>query len=257
MKLEIFSIVLDGFPFITWHLPVFNRLTIPWHWTIAEGAAMNHHDTSWCKPQAARLSSDGTTEYLNEIKRHPNVTVIQKTSWDGKREMCNACLSRITVPSILLQLDADELWEPGQLEALLLFFKAYPEINQARFFCRYFVGQNIITTSENAYGNNPGEWLRAWRYYPGQKFSRHEPPVLNGLPEKSATREQTRECGLVFNHYAYAFEKQLTFKEKFYGYTDAVKHWRRLQTNTVWPVKLKDFLPWVDDRATADLLHKS
>jgi hypothetical protein len=56
----------------------------------------------------------------------------------------------------------------------------------------------------------------------------------------------------VFDHYAYAIENQVRFKERYYGYRDAVKHWRKLQSHPgPWPVKLKEFLPWVDDRVMA------
>lgn len=240
-------------PFITWHLPVLNTLPFEWHWTVAEGAAMNMKCTSWCRPQKPRHSNDGTVAYLEEIARHKRVTVITRSSWDGKVAMCNACLANVVDPCVLLQMDADELWTADQLGTLLQFFEAYPGLNCARFYCQYFLGQNIVSTGQDSYGNNPGEWLRAWRYTPGMRFERHEPPVMGGMKEISATREQTKECDLVFQHYAYAFLKQVEFKQEFYGYKDAVKHWLRLQQNTRWPVKLQEFLPWVDANATADL----
>ncbi|MFA6239962.1 MAG: glycosyltransferase [Candidatus Hydrogenedentales bacterium] len=255
MKLEIFTIALDAMPFITWHLPVFNRLKLDWHWTIAEGAAMNTHCTSWCKPQPPHNSRDGTLKYLAEIKAfHPRITLLSSSAWDGKVSQCNACLSHISEPCILLQMDADEIWTRQQLESLVAFFEAHREINCARFFCRYFVGQSLITVGEDCYGNNPGEWLRAWRFYPGQKFERHEGPALAGVRESSATREQTRGCDLVFDHYAYAFEEQVRFKQDFYNYPDAVNHWLGLQRHNQFPCKLKPFLPWVDDRVVVDRL---
>ena len=39
-----------------------------------------------------------------------------------------------------------------------------------------------------------------------------------------------------------------------YNYKGAVAGWDRLQANTVWPCRLKPFLPWVDEESTADLL---
>ena len=254
-KLCIMTICLDSMPYITWHLPVFNRLTIPWRWIVAEGAAMNVKDTAWCRPQTPRLSNDGTTEYLNSLKGHPRITVLQRPSWDGKVEQCNACLALIKEPCLLLQVDSDELWTAEQLETLVSFFNAYEQIKSARFLCRYFLGVNVHITSRNGYGNHPGEWLRAWRFEPGMKFLKHEPPVLAGCEGPCATREQTAEVGLVFDHWAYVFEKQVAYKEQFYGYKDAVKHWRRLQENKIWPVKnLQSFLPWVGPGVTADRL---
>ena len=257
MKLEIFTIVLDGMPYLPAHLPVFSSLNCDWHWTIAEGAAMNVKDTAWCRPQPPRLSRDGTAEYLNAIRNHPRVTVIQRQSWNGKVEQCNACLEHIAEPCVLLQMDVDEIWSAKQLHALLHFFHGNPHFQSAEFFCRYFVGPNIIITSNNTYATRPGDWHRAWRFEPWVKFLKHEPPVLNRSTDPRATREQTWDYGLVFEHWAYAMESQVAFKEKYYGYRDAVKHWKRLQYNQTWPVRLGDFFPWVKDNTTADLLHKS
>lgn len=264
MKLAIFTICLDAMPMITWHLPVFNTLgdlNVDWHWYIAEGAAMNVKDTAWCKPQSPRLSMDSTTAYLNAISRHPRITVLQRQSWNGKVEMCNACLEQIKAvePHVLLEVDADELWTADAIHKLTTCLSETPNYNCARFFCRFFVGPNIVSMHENSYGNNPGEWLRAWIWAPGARFIKHEPPVLAGVNdgnEHCLKREVTDGMGLRFEHYAYAFRQQVAYKEKFYGYTDAVKHWERLQANTTWPVKrLKDFLPWVDERADADILR--
>ncbi len=257
MRLHIFTIVLDGMPFLPTLLSNFNRLPphIDWHWSVAEGAAMNVLDTRWCQAQAPRLSRDGTSEFLFGLCQHPRITVHQKPAWKGKVEMCNTCLADFTKPGVLLECDADELWLSEQLVALTDLFETEPHINCARFFCRYFVGPNIVITSEHSYGNRPSEWLRAWRFKPSMRFATHEPPLLEGATNQCATRDDTRYLGLVFDHYAYAFEKTVGYKEWFYGYRDAVKHWRRLQANDKWPVTdLHEYLPWVDKGVTADRL---
>lgn len=257
MKLVAFTIVLDGWPQISWHLPVLNRLTIPWRWIIAEGAAMNVKDTGWCRSQDPRLSRDGTSEYLDLIRSHPNVTVLRKPSWDGKVEQCNACLAEIKEPCILLQLDSDEVYTPEQMELMVAFFNAYDAVKCARVFARMFIGINIVVTSIDTWGNRSGEWLRLWRYEPGMKFVRHEPPWLSGAEAPAASREQTAEVGIRMDHYSYCFPDQVKAKCDFYGYRGGYDHWRRLQENRNWPVKdLSQFLPWVGKNATADKLFK-
>lgn len=255
MKLHIFTICLDSIPFITWHLPIFNRLRCDWHWTIAHGAAMNVYDTSWCKPQQPRLSRDGTTEYLGTLRKHPRVTIIQKQSWDGKVEMVNACLPKHKEECVLLQVDCDELWTPDQLERILGIFWNTPTAGVLQFYCRYFVGQNIIVTSDNTWGSRQNEWTRAWRYK-GGSFVTHEPPVLSKINGGMVPRGETREMRLVFEHHAYVLPQQVAYKEAWYGYANGWEHWRRLQENRTWPVKLSKFFPWVTDDAVADLLHK-
>ena len=260
-KLHILSIVLDGMPFLPMQLATLNRINtslVDWHWHIIEGTAANTGSTAWCRPQYEGFSRDGSAELLKLWFDHPRISICGKRYWKGgKDEMCNHALQNIKEPGILLQVDIDELWTPDQLETLVSFFAAYDKIKCARFFCRYFVGPNIITTSENAYGNNPGEWLRAFRFEPGMRFLSHEPPRILGCMEPYATREQTREVGLVFDHWSYVFEHQVAYKERFYGYPNAVAHWRRLQENRNWPVTdLSHFLPWVGKGASANRLFQ-
>lgn len=261
MKLAIVSIVLDGMPFLPMQLATFNRIDtkmVDWHWHIIEGPAANVGSTSWCQPQQPRFSRDGSNEMIRTWFDHPRISIKSKMLWEGgKDQMFNTALQRITEPCVLLEADIDELWTARQIETLVVFFAANPLINCARFFCRYFVGPNIVITSTHSYGNRPGEWLRAWRFKPGMTFASHEPPVLTGAMSPCATREQTRDIGLVWDHWAYALEKQVAFKEQFYNYKNAVAHWRRLQANKVWPVTdLRQFLPWVDSGVNADLLFK-
>ena len=260
MRLHVFTICLDGFPFLPVQFAHFNALppTVDWQWSICEGAAMNVNCTQWCRPQEARLSRDGTTAFLNSLKGHPRIKVHQQPRWMGKLEMVNTCLADFKEPGIVLEVDSDELWLPNQLQTLLDLFTAFPKIGSAHFFCRFFVGPNILITSTHSYGNRPTEWARCWRWTPQLKALSHEPPVMVGFAGECATREQTLELGLVFDHYSWAFESQVDYKEKFYSpaYRDAVKHWRRLQANTQWPIlDLSQWLPWVDRGVTADLLH--
>jgi hypothetical protein len=251
MTLEILTLVLDGEPFIEQFLPELERLKTPWVWRVAEGVADNTHCTNWCRKIHPRLSRDGTSEYLTSISRHPNVRLYRRQLWDGKVTMLNTMLADIKDRSVLLERDVDEMWSAEQMEKIVELYDT-GLYDRMRFFCRYFVGENIVTIGENCYGNNPGEWSRSWLFDPKMRFQSHEPPVLKGCGTRELTREQTRELGLVFNHFAYCSEKTLKFKEVYYSYRDAVAHWRRLQANTVWPCRLKDFLPWVDDKAMAD-----
>lgn len=256
-----FCIVLDGMPWVTHHIAAFNRLTVPWRLVFVEGVAKNVNCTKWCREIPPRLSKDGTTEYLRELaKHHPNVHHVPSISWEGKLAMVNHAMADFDSinphgPSIVMEIDSDELWEASQLATLHRVFETSNR-NCAYFKCRYFVGPSIVTTTMDAYGNNPGEWLRCWKWTPGMRFESHEPPKIDGMVERSFSRGETEALGCVFDHYAYCQESQIRFKESYYGYAGAVEQWKRLQQNKQWPVRLKDFLPWVDDLATADLLVK-
>lgn len=258
--LNIITIVLDGMPWIASHYTEFRRLEIPWEWWIVEGVAAPVKCTSWCKPLPPRLSNDGTTEYLDSLRAADSrVKVLRSNLWPGKCAMFNTALSQMYQPGLLLQVDSDELWTAEQIHNLHRMFDKYPERNCAQFWCRYFVGRDLVISTRNTYGNNISyEWHRAWRYEFGMNFASHEPPVFRGHKPNWFGHAETERCGLVFDHMAYATEATLAFKAKYYKdtYKDAVANWRRLQENQVWPAKLRDFFPWVTDGALVEKIER-
>lgn len=258
MKIQIFTIVLDGMPWITKHLETLQQLKSDWEWSIVEGVAMPTRDTAWVAGVEPRLSVDGTHEYLEAIKSVKNVKVISQARWENKTDMVNAAIKDFT-DGVLIQVDSDEIWTVSQLEKIADTFRQNPGLNGMKFFCNYFVGDGIVTLGENSYGNNSGEWLRAWRFRRGMQFNRHEPPVLNNTrhPVRMMSREKTRMAGLVFDHYSWVDPNQVKFKCQYYGkqYASGYEGWERLQKNESWPISLKQFLPWVDQNATANKIR--
>lgn len=265
LPIHFVTICLDGMPFVAWHYPVFRQLSLDWHWHCIEGVALPEKDTKWVKQITPRLSKDGSSQHLIELANlDKRVTHYPAPKWPGKTAMFNHALERIEDEEFLLwQVDSDEVWTLRQVREVWNRFQACPEINSLRFHCRYFVGPDIVITSRNTYGNNDAyEWHRVWRVRRGVRFETHEPPKLEGFEERAMTQQETERAGLVFDHFAYATEAQVAFKQDYYGssnnaagalYRDAVKGWRRLQVNQAWPVsQLRDFLPWVGENVTAE-----
>lgn len=255
MKLVVVTIVLDGMPFIQNHLDIFNASGLDWRWLVIEGQAAPSRDTSWCKPMPFRLSTDGTHEYMCAVRQDPRVTFLFNERWENKTSMVNEAVRRLRDPCVLMQIDSDEIWKPEQLRTIVSVFRERPIISGMHFKCKFFLGPDIVVKEDDEHPGNPGNWTRAWRFRRGLAFSSHEPPVLSGNRGRFLPKEETAKMGLVFDHYSYATEAQVAYKEKFYGYAGAVDGWRRLQKNKVWPAKLKDFLPWSQDVDLADKIR--
>lgn len=257
--LTLFTIVLDGMPWLAHHYPVFCQLKMPWRWIVVEGVADNVFCTSWCAKLPPRLSNDGTTEYLQDLMlRDSRVTHLKQPHWSGKVAMCNEALKHIDKPCLLWQVDADELWTAKQIEATVELFDRYKEATSAYFWCRYFVGPDRYIAGRDCYGNHSAyEWKRVWRFTPGDRFLAHEPPVMSH--ERLALKHAVTEAeGCVFTHMAYSSRKQMEFRAQYYAgdsnpnahlWRNCLDGWDRLQAVTEFPVKLKDFFPWVDDKA--------
>ncbi|MEH2100139.1 MAG: class I SAM-dependent methyltransferase [Nostoc sp.] len=278
LPIHFFTIVLNGQPFIRYHIEIFKQLPFKWHWHIVEGVAELKHDTSWSLNLGGSISDkihdngrsyDGTTEYLDKLTtQYPdNITVYRKPEgmyWNGKREMINEPLFNIHEECLLWQIDADELWKVEQIFSARQMFIDNPNKTAAYYWCWYFVGENLIISTRNCYTQNPQqEWLRTWRYKPGSVWVAHEPPTLeepsaNGQWHNVAAvnpflHQETERHGLVFQHFAYVTEEQLRFKEQYYGYRNAFSHWKALQETTKFPVLLRDYFYWVLDEAQVNV----
>ena len=272
LAVHFFTIVLNGEPFIRYHIGQMKQLPFRWRWHIIEGVAELKHDTAWSVAAGGRIpasfhasgrSVDGTSAYLDEISlaQPDRVTVYRKplgAFWNGKREMVNAPLADITEPCLLWQVDADEMWTAEQFTRGRKLFLDHPSKTAAFYFCNYFVGPALTVSTRGGYGNNSSyEWLRTWRFRPGMQWAAHEPPVLGEKTWSGAERNvasidpflhaQTEAAGLVFQHLAYVTFEQLKFKEDYYGYKNAVDCWLALQAVRKFPVYLKDYFPWVRD----------
>jgi len=277
LPVHFFTIVLNGEPFVRHHIEVFNKLPFRWHWHIIEGVADLKHDTAWSLRTGGKipkefhnngLSNDGTSEYLDWLANNfsENVTVYRKPGgvfWDGKLEMVMSPLPNITEECLLWQIDVDELWSSEQLITGRAMFHANPSKTSAFYTCTFFVGPWLVTANRGCYGNHTGfEWLRTWRYCPEDVWLTHEPPRLCRKNEKSEwvdvarlnpfVNAETERTGLIFQHFAYATESQLRFKELYYGYAGATDRWFALQTASGFPVKLSEYFPWVHDDTLVD-----
>lgn len=253
MRLTVFTLCLDGMAFLPAQFFTLNRLTTSWNWVVVEGASNNGGSTSWCRPQDGRLSRDGSTEFLHVLRDHPRVRVIQRQQWASKDDMVQAALDTIKEPSCVLQVDCDEIWTHDQLFRISTLFDEQPHHNVAHFYCRYFVGPNLVIDHESDKRNNV--WIRAWRGGPGMKCVRHEPPVMN-VTGPVMHQDVTASMGLVYDHYSYLIPSGVKAKCEFYGYRNGLESWRKLQRHQKFPVRLKTLLPWSHSDSIVNPLHK-
>jgi glycosyltransferase involved in cell wall biosynthesis len=272
---------------IPWHWHVIEGVAALSHdtaWSAAAGGhvAAEHHSRG--------RSNDGTSDYLDDLLRRmpERVTLYRKPQdefWDGKREMCNAPLVNIKEDCLLWQVDADEFWTAAQIAAVYRLFEENPSKTAAYFWCHYFVGPEKIISTRYNYAENPAqEWRRLWRFRPGDRWLSHEPPTLmrpkSGLVRRLSellgrtpfgkkkpcgtyanwfdyagqnplTQNEAESIGAVFQHFAYATEAQLKFKESYYGYAGALEKWRALQRHRGSGF-LRDYFSWVTDTCMFD-----
>lgn len=281
LPVHFFTIVLNGEPFIRYHEQMLLDLDCPWHWHVVEGVASLVKDTAWSVASGGHIppevhnrgkSNDGTTEYLDELQaRFPNrVTIYRKPDdvfWDGKQEMVSAPIPNIQEPCLLWQIDADELWTAEQVHTVRQKFIDHPERHAAYFWCNYYVGPSKGISTRFNYAQNPKqEWLRVWRFEPGMKWDKHEPPVLAGYradgeaydvgQQAPFMHREMEMCGAVFDHFAYTTPEQARFKESYYGYAKAVEQWQALQRVESGSGHLRDYFAWVSDETMFDDVHR-
>lgn len=275
-SIHFMTIVLNGQPFIEYHINILKKLPFKWHWHIIEGLADLTHDTAWSKTHGATVpqkfqkngrSIDGTAEYIDNIaKQFPeNITVYRKKGlWDGKTEMVSAPLKNMKEACILFQIDSDEIWTLEQLIDIRNLFKNNLQKHSAYFLTDFFFGEKLVLINFNKYGNNlDQEWLRVWRYQPGDRWVSHEPPRLvrsmygadiDVAKINPFTHIETESHELIFQHYPYVTKQQIEFKSQYYGDRSLVTKWEELQKVKSFPVKLKDYYNLVTDDTLVDIV---
>jgi hypothetical protein len=246
--LEIFTIVLNGMPFIKEHLAIFSRLGIPWRWHVVEGVASPTKDTAWCQPVLDSdhhnwLSVDGTSEYLDSIASD-KVRVYRRVGpWPGKVEMCNAPLRFIPAGSILHEMDVDEFWSHRQLEAVHALFEQ--GAGRATYDCDYYLGPDVHVITRTMPANGLDFVWRRTHRITGKPWQAHEPPVIE-FQGRDVGWQELNALGLVFKHFSYSTEAQVRFKENYYRCAGALDQWRCLQMNGMWPINPGQYLGWVN-----------
>jgi len=264
--IHFFTIVLNGMPFIEYHINMLKELPYDWHWHIVEGVADPTHSSSWTSLKGGRiddsfhkngLSKDGTTEYLNKLVQiYPDqVSLYRKREgkfWQGKVEMVNAPIEYLPNYCFLWEMDVDEFWDKENVIKMADLFQKNPNKMMAFVPGHFFVGPNRFITSQDTWATRPEDNPRIFRFFKGMHWKKHTPATLvnsNGTDLgrlKPLTKREVREADISFQHFAYAIPEQAIFKEVYYGdqYKGALGHWLRLQSSTESQLNPALYLPW-------------
>ena len=253
MKLHVFTIVLDGMPWLPCVYTTLQKVRFDWVWHVSQGVALPKHCTSWCKKIEPRLGNDGTPEFLELISSDERVVVHSKNEWNGKIEMINADVNSIRDGDIVIQIDSDEIWSPETIENAV-YFLSRSEYGGLACPCRYFITPNRVLTTPGTHGNHTEyEWRRMWKGYGGFRFRRHEPPEIN-RDIKYMPWHICAKLGITFDHYAYVTPAQVMFKEEYYGYKGALKEWQTLCSVKDCNVDVSKYLSWIKEKSVGTLL---
>ena len=265
MRIYFFTLVYEGMPWVRGQKELAGHLRgldFCWHW--AEGLAGHISDTSWCAERGGNLpsspvSTDGTREFLRQWAREDQRMVLHEEPsggvWPGKTAMVRAATAEAREGDLLWQVDVDEFWQPWQVAEIAAHFRDHPETSAAWFDCHYFFGWDRVSSRPGVFGNfRNQEWLRVWRFQSGDRWRSHEPPVLERTKGykvievgrwKPLRQRETRKRGWIFQHYALTDERQIRFKEKYYGYRGLAVGMERLDRDPSACPKVRNHLPHV------------
>jgi hypothetical protein len=234
MKRVALTIILNGLHHLKHNEYYKTMLDMFDHWVIVEGASGNNGSTSWCNDLGDSFhdngcSIDGTTEFLCEqLASHEKVSYIMPSEeWKSKDEQVNAgieAIKELVDECFLWEVDIDEQWN---IEDIQLAEKILVENNAKTgcFLCDYYVGPGLRVQGDWGEGRRL-PYRRLWNWS-GEDFETHEPPRLkggNGLGILIPVR---------FKHYAYYFEQDVLFKDKWYGGHEGIhRRWEEVQKIT-------------------------
>lgn len=201
---------------------------------VAEGAAESARE--FATPDGH--STDGTLEVLRDFQAHhdPEGKVIVvtcpegQTHWKGREEQSQAYARRAT-GDYLWQVDIDEFYLPGDIEAVRGLLAADPTIDGASFRWVNFWGGPDTICDGWYLQRGGGDVCRLFRWGPGFRYEGHWTGPTSVTPDGRRARdghwlrasELAADHGIRCYHYSYVFRSQVFKKMKIYtGGTDPV-----------------------------------
>ena len=216
-----------------------------------EGAARSKGSTTWCKEFPESLhengaSVDGTLDYLNDLsQKNDRLILVPSTGfWESKDHQVNRAIEevrKITDRCFLWEFDADEQWDAKSMDAAE---KELVEKNAKAgcFAADCYIGRNLMAIGDWGEARTYG-YTRLWNWE-GENFICHEPPVLEGLMGIDPTMLSPR-----FKHYNYYFEKDVAFKDAWYGGHEGIlERWKLINSldKRFFPMHISNLItgPW-------------
>jgi hypothetical protein len=220
-------------------------------WVVVEGASMSNGSTKWCKHFPDNLhqnggSNDGTREFLHKlaINNKKLIYVPSVGFWKSKDHQVNRAIEevkKIANKCFLWEIDIDEHWTSAQMD------QAEKELVTSRaksacFRAECFLGKNLRAIGDWGEAFTSG-YTRLWNWE-GEYFLCHEPPVLEGEIGRDPVM-----LSPVFKHYNYYFEKDVIFKDKWYGGHEQIyERWKLINSldKRFFPMHISNLItgPW-------------
>lgn len=221
-------IVLNGEPFIKYNL----RTIYPYahQLIVVEGAA----PSAECISTSKGHSRDGTLKALHEFKEleDPDNKLIIVTAedegytdgfWPGeKHEQSQAYAKRVT-GNYLWQIDIDEFYKANDIEKVLDYLIANPNITQMSFSqITFWGGFNYLV--DGVYLRHGAEiYQRLFKWGSNYKYASHRPPTVLDDEGKDLRNlryidgKQMEKLGIYLYHYSLVFPKQVFDKCEYYS----------------------------------------
>jgi hypothetical protein len=220
------------------------------YWVVVEGASSSNGSTRWCKSIPNHLhnngkSVDGTAEFLKDFSnKNKNIIYIESEGfWNSKDVQVNRAIEeikKITNECYLWEFDIDEQWESDSLDQAEIHLDQQ-NAKTGRFRADCYVGKDILAKGDWGELHNDG-YVRLWKWN-GEYFKTHEPPILEGNNDPSILLNQR------FKHYNYYFEKDVMFKNDWYGGHEGIyERWKLINSlpkqNFPLPINYLITGPW-------------
>jgi hypothetical protein len=238
-------ITLNGLPWLAYNL----RALYPFAHQIivVEGAVR----TAAGLARADGHSQDGTYEFLRRFQQEEDparkVTIVTAGDedfadgfWPEKDEMSQA-YARRAAGDWLWQVDGDEFYMAGDMQAVCDLLDAQPDISAVSFPYREFWGSFEVIQRGEWYDYEHPAFHRLFRWRPGYTYATHRPPTV--LDERGRDlrlgrwldHRAMRARGVWLYHYSYVLPKQAEQKVGYYA-------------NAEWTDAFRDNARWLEEK---------
>jgi len=240
IKISFGIIVLNGEPFTRYNL----RALYPFAHQIIVVEGATPAAAGIATPQGH--SRDNTLEIVQSFQRDedPDGKVILVTAeqeghpdgfWPGEKDqMSHAYATRVT-GDYLWQVDVDEFYQPEEMNRMVAYLQANPDVTAATFKMITFWGGIDYLADGWFLRRGEDQYHRLFKWNTGYRYAAHRPPTVvdeRGVDLRKIkwlAASDTNKLGIRLYHYSLVFPKQVAEKTEYYQNVDWARRTKALQ----------------------------
>jgi len=233
-------IVLNGEPFLRYNL----RSIYPYAHQIilVEGASPAAKAIATSDGHSTDETLDTIMRFIHEEDPENKIQLVTAEDeghpdgfWLGEKDEQSRAYAKRATGNYLWQVDSDEFYRVEEVEQLLSYLEAHPEVTAVSFPMITFWGDPYTWVDSWYLRRGASTYHRLFKWGPGYRYATHRPPTVVDDLGRDTRRVQwldssdLKKMGVYLYHYSLLFPRQVYEKCRYYADSNILKRLHAVQ----------------------------